>query len=253
VDQWALVGDAVPADKQAATRTTLMLSLLGGFRLVDLERRVEPCRGPAAQRLVALLALRSTAVSRDLVAGVLWPDVAESCAHAALRSALARLARCSPGLVSAAGHHLSLSDRAWVDLHEGRRLAGFILRPGSHVALDVAVASIPGLSRDLLPGWYDDWVIEEAESWRQLRLHALESLADALCRRRRFGEAITAASAAVTADPLRETARAAMIRIHRAEGNRSEAVREFERYRRLILRALGEEPTPRLRSLVASV
>ena len=63
---------------------------------------------------------------------------------------------------------------------------------------------------------------------------------------RRFGEAATAATVAVRADPLRESARAALIRVHLAEGNQSDALDEFHRYRTLIRAELDLEPTPLL-------
>jgi DNA-binding SARP family transcriptional activator len=105
---------------------------------------------------------------------------------------------------------------------------------------------------ELLPGWYEDWVVLEAESWRQLRLHALEASAGVLAGARRFGEAVCAAQAAVCADPLRESPHAALIRVHLSEGNQSEAVREFERYRERLGAALNLEPTPGLRALLPS-
>jgi DNA-binding SARP family transcriptional activator len=103
------------------------------------------------------------------------------------------------------------------------------------------------LSGELLPGWYDDWVMVEAEDWRQLRLHALETLAGRLVDEERFGDAAASALAAVRAEPLRETARGALIRVHLAEGNQSEAIREYDRYRDLLLTELGLEPTDKLR------
>jgi SARP family transcriptional regulator, regulator of embCAB operon len=54
----------------------------------------------------------------------------------------------------------------------------------------------------------------------------------------------------VRAEPLRESARAALIQAHLAEGNQSEAVREFTRYRRLLDAELGLAPTPRLHRLL---
>jgi two-component SAPR family response regulator len=72
------------------------------------------------------------------------------------------------------------------------------------------------LSSDLLPDWYDDWMIFEAEEWRQLRLHALEALATGRLPAERFGDAAEAALAAIHAEPLRESARAVLIRIHRS-------------------------------------
>ena len=44
-----------------------------------------------------------------------------------------------------------------------------------------------------------------------------------------------------------------MIRVHLAEGNQSEALAEFARYRVLLQDELGLEPTPRLRELVADL
>ena len=66
----------------------------------------------------------------------------------------------------------------------------------------------------------------------------------------RFGEAVAAAQAAVAVDPLRESPRAALIAVYLGEGNQSEALREFERYRRHVDAALGLDPTARLRALL---
>ena len=81
-------------------------------------------------------------------------------------------------------------------------------------------------------------------------MHALEALASRLHAAGRWGEAANAAGAAVRAEPLRESAHAALIKVHLAEGNQSEAVREFTRYRALLHTELGLEPTPQLCHLV---
>ena len=52
------------------------------------------------------------------------------------------------------------------------------------------------------------------------------------------------------AEPLRESGHDALIQVHLAEGNQSEAVREFTRYRALLHTELGLEPTHRVRRLV---
>ena len=124
---------------------------------------------------------------------------------------------------------------------------------GPHDSLTIdrsASADLEALSADLLPDWYEDWVVVEAESWRMQRLHALETLADDLRTRGSFGQASAAAQAAIDADPLRESPRAALMRVHMAEGNVSDAIREFTHYRDLLERELGLEPTPRLQALL---
>src|SRR5690242_21218853 len=46
---------------------------------------------------------------------------------------------------------------------------------------------------DLLPGWYDDWVLMERERVRQRLLHALEALSGQLAQVGRCAEAVDAA------------------------------------------------------------
>jgi DNA-binding SARP family transcriptional activator len=57
----------------------------------------------------------------------------------------------------------------------------------------------------------------------------------------------------VRGEPLRESSHAALIQVFLAEGNMSEAVREFTSYRALLHDELGLEPTPRLRHLIQNV
>ncbi|MEX2374657.1 MAG: bacterial transcriptional activator domain-containing protein, partial [Dehalococcoidia bacterium] len=109
---------------------------------------------------------------------------------------------------------------------------------------------VTALSTDLLPDWYDDWAILESEEWRQLRLHALDALANRLKTDGRFSDAIGAALAAVRGEPLRETANATLIHIHLEEGNPSEALAAFERYRILLRDELGLDPSPLLLQLM---
>jgi DNA-binding SARP family transcriptional activator len=154
----------------------------------------------------------------------------------------------------ATSKEIGLSDDVAVDLWESRELAHLLTAPErSSQASEPDVDAIADLSTEILPGWYDDWVLVEAEDWRQVRLHALEVLADRLSQRRKYADAAMAALAAVRAEPLRESPRAALIRVHIAEGNPSEALREFTRYGELLGLELGIEPTERLRGLVAQL
>jgi DNA-binding SARP family transcriptional activator len=205
----------------------------------------------ASQRLLAFLAIRGEVTSRAAVAGTLWPDATQTHAYSNLRSALARLERTYRKILQASKLELALAEGVTVDIHHAQTLARRLLVPAVTLAKsDLSPATIVALSGDLLPGWYDDWVLVEAEDWRQLRLHALEALADRLTAVGCWGQAADAASAAVRAEPLRESAHAALIQVHLAEGNQSEAVREFIHYRALLHSELGLEPTLRLRRLI---
>jgi DNA-binding SARP family transcriptional activator len=101
-----------------------------------------------------------------------------------------------------------------------------------------------------LPDWYDDWLQDEREELRQTRLHTLENLAMRLSASGRHADAIQAALAAIRLEPLRETAHRTLIAIHLAEGNWSEACRQFQRCRRLLSEELGVEPSESMRLLL---
>jgi DNA-binding SARP family transcriptional activator len=232
------------------TEVTVVVSLLGGFQLLRFGRPL-PGVPRASQRLLAFLALHTHVANRATIAGMLWPEASERHAYANLRSALVRLERACRGVPQASRLELRLAAGVTIDISHARALARRLLDPESVLAqADLGPGTLAVLSADLLPGWYDDWVLSEAEDWRQLRLHALEALADRLTAIGRWGEAADAAGAAVRAEPLRESATAALIRVHLAEGNQSEVVRQFDRYRALLDAELGLEPTPRLRRLV---
>jgi DNA-binding SARP family transcriptional activator len=204
-----------------------------------------------SRRLLAFLALRTAAVTRGTAAGSLWPEASGQHASSSLRSALARLGPTTRAAVDATDIDLRLADDVVVDIRESQGLARRLLEPEvTPTVREIGATTISALSSDLLPDWYDDWVVPEAEEWRQLRLHALEALSDRLTTAGRFGHAMGAAMAAVRVDPLRESATAAVIRVHLGEGNQADAVREFRRYRALLQRELGVEPTTSLFELV---
>jgi DNA-binding SARP family transcriptional activator len=221
------------------------LLLLGGFEL-----RWGEAATPAAvgvRRLLALLALRDRPTPRWQVAGMLWPEMTEERAAGNLRSALWRLPH--PGLVvRTGGGDLLLADELAVDYREAVGLAGVLLQDGPNQgALDEDSGC---LSRELLPGWWDDWVLIERERFRQLRLHALEARCRCLAETGRYAQAVQAGLAAVACEPLRESAQRLVIAVHLAEGNRSEALRQYQGYRRLLREELGLAPSAQLDELI---
>jgi DNA-binding SARP family transcriptional activator len=225
------------------------LSMLGGFQLWAGELPITLPSG--SQRLLAGLALQGRPSKRTQVAGMLWPEATEDRASARLRSSLARLLGTNRGLLDVSPSDLELAQDIRVDLDDSRALAHRLLGDaGSLRHEDTAATVVDVLSAELLPGWYDDWVLFQAEGWRQLGLHALEALTDRLVTECRYGEAAIAALAATNVDPLRESARAALIRVQLADHKRSEALREFDRSRRLMRSEFDLDPTPRLYALL---
>jgi len=222
------------------------LSLLGGFELRCAGQDVAVSR--SGQRLLALLALQARPLERLWVAGTLWLDATEERAGASLRSALWRLPQPQgAAVVEATTTHLRLAGDLAVDVRE---LAAQAEALDARAVGDGQAADPAALSRDLLPDWYEDWVVLERERFRQLRLHALEALCRRLTETGRFGAAVQAGLAAVAGEPLRESAHRTLIQAHLAEGNPGEAVRQYHLYRRLLAGELAIEPSAAIRELV---
>jgi DNA-binding SARP family transcriptional activator len=148
--------------------------------------------------------------------------------------------------------HIGLASGVTVDLRGAAALARRLLdRSQGCSEDDLGAGAWLGLSDDLLPTWYDDdWVLVERERYHQLRLHALEALCERLTATGRYGEAVDAGLAAVTAEPLRESAHRMLIKAHLAEGNHGEAERQYQLCRGLLHDELGVEPSAALRELV---
>jgi DNA-binding SARP family transcriptional activator len=221
---------------------------LARVRLLDrfcFEYDDAPLVLPAAlERLVAFLALRGPS-RRCVVAGTLWPDVSDEHALASLRTSIWRMNRLAPGLLSATGGSVAVSESASVDSREQEEFALGLLR--GQLDDDGVVGGLSVLwGRSLLPGWYDDWVMFERDRLQQLRLHALERAAAVLLRRRDVDLALQTALEAVRAEPLRETSNAVLISVYLAEGNVIDALRQYDVFRSLIGVELGLVPSPRL-------
>jgi DNA-binding SARP family transcriptional activator len=230
-------------------RAPLRLTLIGGFALRRGSHELKIAI--SGQRLIALLALGERPVGRLRVAGTLWPDYSTERSLADLRTTLWRVNQSGRQVIAATPLCLRLDDDIVVDVRNLAAFARRLNRAGTTPeAIDLDSMNFADLIGDLLPDWYDDWLLDEREVLRQTRLHALESLARQLSASGRHADAIQAALAAIRLEPLRETAHYVLIEIHLAEGNWSEACRQFERCRRLLREDLGVEPSDSMRLLL---
>lgn len=226
------------------------LDVLGGFRLSSQDQPMMVSR--PAQRLLACLAVSRSPVPRTALSVLLWPDSDGARAASNLRSTLWRLPKPSGrSLVDTPGDRVCLGGHVGVDLWVSEASVRDLSGPGEDVGFHGSgERSHVDLAADLLPEWSDEWLVVEQESYRQLRLHALERLSDRLYEQGRFPAALHAALTAVRGDRLRESAHRRVISVHLAEGNPTEALRQFHAYRRVLAVELGLPPSPAIRELV---
>ncbi|MDH4362621.1 MAG: transcriptional regulator [Acidimicrobiia bacterium] len=224
--------------------TAVELRLLGGFGLEVDGRRIEMT--PAAQRLLAFVALTPRGAERSYTAFQLWPEQSEERAKANLRSTLWRLSKAPADLIVATKTHLRLCPWVWLDVRHG---LAELAAAGSE-AIVAAALPFQALDSDLLPDWYDDWLTIERERLRQLRLGSLEEAARSATAAGQFGQAVQLALATVSIDPLRESGHRLAIEAHLANGNRFDARRQYDTYARLLRTLAAATPSRQLTRLV---
>ena len=154
------------------------VTMLGGFevyrdgQLLDLP--------PSCQRLVALAVLKRRAVPRSWMCRTLWPTTRPDRATARLRTTLWRLRPMgAEALLSVTPQSIAIAPGVSVDWYESVDLIGVLLGHSEPAEpdRDLAAELVP-LLRDgaLLDGWTDDWNAYARDTYRELRLDALESL-----------------------------------------------------------------------------
>jgi DNA-binding SARP family transcriptional activator/TolB-like protein len=234
----------------------LVLELLGGFRLrgADGNPLHLPGRGRA---LLALLALSSSPMTRDLLARRLCSDGCEQDQRKELRQTLYAVRRTAGEFAVCVGEDgcLGLSHAEVSADVLGFRAA---ISAGDTCSLERAVALYKGafLDGEQSPTpEFEDWLQERRAEFLEETVRALLELARSDIAASASRRALDRARHALTLDPLCEVAHRIVMTTMSALGERSSALRHYEETRRLLGEELGVEPeeeTERLYDRVAS-
>lgn len=111
-------------------------------------------------------------------------------------------------------------------------------------SIELAGAAAAVAARQFVPVATGTWVERRQAELRELNLSALEIVARAAAALGRTADAVAAAEEAIALEPFRESAYLALIGAHATAGNRGEALRAYERCRRVLAEELGVNPSP---------
>jgi len=217
------------------------VSMLGRFAVTLLGE--DHALASHCQRLVGFLGIRGPLpISRTRTAAILWPSVDQEKASNQLRTCLYRLGDASNQLVERTDQTLRLAPTAVVDyqlaVERGRALCSAAAESVGESDLDTFL-----FKHDLLPGWDQDWVVVERESFRQLRFAALEAIARRCVDLSRNETAIQACLLVTRTEPLRESAHRLIAMAHAAQGNHAQALSQLNRYADLLQQEIGIPPS----------
>jgi predicted ATPase/DNA-binding SARP family transcriptional activator len=199
---------------------------------------------------------------RDVLAELFWPKAPPEQARSSLRTALASLRRQlePPGIPSGS---VLFADRTAIRLNPSAFIADtqeFHAALTSAVETDIPSARLSHLSRaieiyggELLPGFYDDWILPERARLAEAYRGALCRLAELVHDAGDSTRALEYARRAVTADPLDESAHELLCRLLIATGRPEAARRHHDELTRTLKEQLGEAPSAAIEDLLDSL
>src|SRR3954447_15526361 len=240
--------------------TALRITLAGrvSIRAGENEIREERLAGRQGRLLFAYLVIeRGRPVPRDELADVLWgasPPVTWEKGLTVLVSRLrAALADSAVGgtavLTNALGcYRLDLPDGTWVDLEvaaaASREAAAALVDGQLDEALTLSTDALEVVRRPFLAGDEGVWVEAKRRELADIADEALACCVDANLAAGRPGDAARLAEEAIALQPFRDSGYRRLMQAHVAAGNRAEALRVYDRCRRLLSEELGAYPSP---------
>ncbi|MBI4790839.1 MAG: hypothetical protein HY782_27735 [Chloroflexi bacterium] len=223
-----------PVPLATAATPMLRVYLLGALRI---ERNAQPIRLPTrkVESLLVYLILHPEPHPREKLAALLWGDSSDELARRSLRTALTTLRK-------ALGDDILLADRETVQVNPDRSV-WFDALHLAQAAADDPQSAIALYQGDLLPDFYDDWILVERERLRALYLDTLLRLAQHARSRSEYAQAMDWAQKVLASDPANEKAYQHLIFCSAALGDRIGALKQFDECERKLRDELGVEPS----------
>ena len=223
----------------------LEIRLLGEF---DVRLEGKPIEIPSrpAQSLLAYLVLNAdTRHRREKLAGLLWPESEESNARSNLRHALWRLRK-------SIGEKYILADKVSISftLSEDCELDISFLREEKIKAesIDDLIREVSVYGGELLPGFYENWVVLERERLRSTFEQTIKRLLDLLIEKRSWLEVLEWGERWIVLGYVPEPAYRALMIAHSGLGDLSAVAMVYKRCCQALNSELGVEPSEHTRS-----
>lgn len=232
----------------------LAVRLLGQF---DVRRDGAPVAVPAraAQSLLAYLLLTAgTMHRREKLAGLLWADTTEENARKNLRHELWRLRQAletktprknvvSYLLVDEIAIGFNAASDYWLDVAAMQKALA------KSVTADELIETVSLYQGELLPGFYDDWVVLERERVRGVYEQKMARLLDLLVEAKRWEEVLEWGERWIALGQTPEPAYRALMLTYSAKGDRAKVALTFQRCVTALRDDLGVEPSPATQAL----
>ncbi|HMN31284.1 MAG TPA: bacterial transcriptional activator domain-containing protein, partial [Caldilineaceae bacterium] len=214
-----------------------------------------------------LLLRRAYCHPREILADLFWGDNPTSLSKKYLRKALWQLQESLEAQPASPATGLLLVEPEWVQLNPNgdlwldvaafedayrqvQELPAQALTRQQIQSLQEAVSLYRG---ELLEGWYQDWCLYERERLRYMYLAMLDKLMNCCELRREYETGIVYGLRILRADPAQERTHRELMRLHYLAGNRTAALRQYERCVVALREELGVPPAQATEALCQQI
>lgn len=249
----------------------LEIRLFGQVSMTWDGRRLPDLSAKACELLSYMLLHRDRAHTREALAEVLWPDAPDPLSKKYLRQALwqlqsrlADLGRPEHGdpdiaVLAVDSGWIRVNYRAgwWLDVADFehayglcRETAGRDLSDREVQALESAVALYRG---DLIASWYQDWCIYERDRLQLTYLAMLEKLMGHCEAKASYAKGVGYGQSILRYDPARESTHRQLMRLYYRAGDRTTALRQYDRCAAAVAEQFNVKPSRETLSLYEQV
>ena len=225
----------------------IKIRLLGQF---DLRLNGKPVEIPSrpAQSLLAYLALTAGITHRrERLAGLIWPDIPELDARRNLRRALWHIRKAAEGQAPLRADDITVAFDArpdvWVDVLVVSQ------KFNAEKTVEELIQIVSAYGGELLPGFYDEWVIVERERLQAVFEGRIKLLLDRLVEAHSWDEVIEWGEKWIALSGATEPAYRALMIAYSGRGDLSGVGLAYRRCSETLSRDLGVEPSEETHNL----
>ncbi len=234
----------------------LSVQLLGGFNLTYNDQEIKALRAERLILLLSYLFLNSEKpIPRKQLAFTFWADTTEEQARTNLRNLFHHLRKAFPEIdtfLEIEGQTVQWKSDAAIELDVAEfksALAKAKNTKDDSTRIAHFKEAINIYRGELLPGYYEDWVLSHREEVHQSYLTSLSQLAKLLENSRQYEEAIEVTNRLIRSESLNESAYQLAMRLHALNDDRAGALQAYHACVTVMRRELDMEPSEEIKTL----
>src|SRR5687768_2311461 len=235
-------------ERDSSLSNKLEVKLLGRFEVSRAGKTIAITSRPAQSLFSYLILNAGTSHRREKLAGMLWPDSLEETARDNLRHALWRVRKSLETGGSARFLHaddlgikFETSEEYWLDANELEKLT-------DSASADELISVLADYQGELLPGFYDEWVLLQREHLHSIFEHHMARLMSLLQAENRWLDILEWGERWIRLGQKPEPAYRALMSAHAAKGDMSKVAATYARCLKS-LKEIGVEPSEQTRAL----